>query len=78
MCLVLQSFHQMRLPDLASIFTAEVWAITKALEENKDSVASTYIIFADSLSCLHALQYMKMEYPFIGLVIRKCILLKVC
>ena len=35
----------MRLPDSASIFTAEVWAIIKALEQIKDSVASKYIIF---------------------------------
>ena len=34
-----------RLPDSASIFTAEVWAIIKALEQIKDSVASKYIFF---------------------------------
>ena len=39
----------MRLPDSASIFTAEVWAIIKALEQIKDSIASNYIIFTDSL-----------------------------
>ena len=39
----------MRLPDSASIFTAEVWVIIKALEQIKDSVASKYIIFTDSL-----------------------------
>ena len=34
----------------ASIFTAEIWAIIKALEEIKYSVASKYIVFTDSLS----------------------------
>ena len=38
----------MRLPDSASVFTAEVWAIIIALEQIKDSVASKYIIFTDS------------------------------
>ena len=42
----------MRLPYSLSIFTVEVWAIIKALEQIKDSVASKYIIFTDSLSCL--------------------------
>ena len=38
----------MRLPDSASVFTAEVWAIIKALEQIKDSNASKYIVFTDS------------------------------
>ena len=42
----------MRLPDSASIVTAEIWAIVKILEEIKVTVASKYIIFKDSLSCL--------------------------
>ena len=44
----------MRLPDSASIFTAQVWAFIKALEQIKDSVASKCIIFTDSLACLNA------------------------
>ena len=40
----------MRLPDSASVFTAEVWAIIKALEQIKDSIVSKYIIFTDTLS----------------------------
>ena len=63
--------HRMRLPDSALIFTAEIWAIIKALEEIKYSVASKYIVFTDSLSCLQPLQSMKLEYPLIGMVIRK-------
>ena len=35
----------MRLPDWASIFTAEIWAIIKALEPINNSVASIYIYF---------------------------------
>ena len=56
----------MRLPDSA---------IIKALEEIKDWVASKYIIFTDSLSCLQLLHYMKLKQPLIGIVIRKCVLL---
>ena len=55
----------MRLPDSASVFTAEVWAIIKALEQIKDSNASKYIVFTDSLSCLQALHHMKLEHPLI-------------
>ena len=63
----------MRLPDLASIFTAEIWAIIKSLEEIKYSVAFKYIVFTDSLWCLQALQSMKLEHPLVGMVIRKCV-----
>ena len=59
----------MRLPHSAFIFTAEVWAIIKAPEQIIDSVASKYIIFTDSLSCLQGLQYTKLEHPLIGMVI---------
>ena len=59
----------MRLPDSASIFTAEIWAIIKALEQIKYSVASKYTVFTDSLLCLQALQSMKLEHPVIGMVI---------
>ena len=65
----------MRLPDSASIFTAEIWAIIKALEE-RNSIVSKYFVFTDSLSCLQALQSMKLEHPLIGMVIRKCLFLK--
>ena len=62
----------MILPDSASVFTAEVWAIIKALEQIKDYIASKYIVFTDSLSCLQALQH-----PLIGMVIRKCVFLNI-
>ena len=67
----------MRLPDSASVFTAEVWTIIKALEQIKDSIASKYIGFTDSHSCLQALYHMKLEHPLIGMVIRKCVFLNV-
>ena len=51
------------LPDSASVFTAEVWAIIKALEQIKDCIASKYIVFTDSLLCLQAIQHMKLEHP---------------
>jgi len=71
------SIVSMRLPDSASVFTAEVRAIINALDEIKDSIASKFIIFTDSLSCLQALQYMKLEHPLIGMVIRKCVFLSI-
>ena len=67
----------MRLPDSASIFTAEIWAIIKALDEMKNASASKFIIFTDSLSCLQALLYIKREHPLIGMVIRKCVFLNI-
>ena len=67
----------MRLPDSASVFTAEVWVIIKALEQIKDSIASKHFVFTDSLSCLQALQHMKLEHPLIGMVIRKSVVLNI-
>ena len=64
-------------PDSASIFTAEIWAIIKALEVIKNASASKFIIFTDSLSCLQALLYMKLEHPLIGMAIRKCVFLNI-
>ena len=56
----------LRLPDSASIYTTEIWAIIKALEEIENSVASKYIVYADSLSCFQSLQCMTLELPLIG------------
>ena len=64
----------MRLPDSACIFTVKSLG-NQTLKQIKDSVASKYIIFTDSLSCLQALQYIKLEHPLIGMVIRKCVFL---
>ena len=71
------STFSMRLPDSASIFTAEIWAIIKALEFFFNASASKFIIFTDSLSCLQALLYMKLEHPLIGMAIRKCVFLNI-
>ena len=43
----------MRLPDSASIFTAELWVVIKTLEQIKESIAFIFIIFTDSILCLH-------------------------
>ena len=67
----------MRLPDLASVFTAKIGAIIKALEEIKNASASKFIILTDSLLCLQALLYMKLEHPLIGMVIRKSVFLNI-
>ena len=58
----------MRLPDSASIFTGEIWVIIKPLQQSKDFVAVTDIVYPDSLLCLQALQYIKLEHPLIGMV----------
>ena len=67
----------MRLPDSAFVFTDEVWAIIKTLEQIKDYTANKYIVFTDSLLCLQALHHMKLEHPLIGMVIRKCVFLNI-
>ena len=63
------------LPDSASIFSAKIWAIIKSLVQIKDSLASKYIIFTDSLSCLQALQSIRLEHPLIVMRIQKCVFL---
>ena len=54
----------MRLPDSAFIFSAEIWAIIKALEQIRDSVASKYIVFT--------LTFVSPSFKVYGMVIRKC------
>ena len=46
-------------------------------EWGADSIASKYIVFTDSLSCLQAFHHMKLEHPLIGMVIRKCVFLNI-
>ena len=67
----------MGLPDSASVFTAEVWAIMAALEEIKNASESGFVVFADSLSCLQALLYIKLEHPLVGMAMRGCVFLNV-
>ena len=63
----------MILPDSSSIFTAEIWAIIKTLQE---IMLHPNIVFTDSVSCPQALQFMKLEHPLIGMVIRKSVSFK--
>ena len=63
----------MILPDSSSIFTAEIWAIIKTLEE---IMLHPNIVFTDSVSCPQALRSMKIEHPLIGMVIRKSVSFK--
>ena len=48
----------------ATVFPSypDIWAIIKALEEIKNAFPSKCILFTDSLSCLQALLYMKLEH----------------
>ena len=63
-CAASDTIISMRLPDSASIFSAEIWAIIKALEQIRDSVASKYIIFT--------LTFVSPSFKVYGMVIRKC------
>ena len=66
-CAASDTIISMRLPDSASIFSAEIWAIIKALEQIRDSVASKYIIFT--------LTFVSPSFKVYGMVIRKCFFL---
>ena len=48
-----------------------------ALEEINNASVSEFIIFTDSLSCLQALLYTKLEHPLIGMAIWKCVFLNI-
>jgi len=56
---------QFRLPDVSSIFTAELKAIILALEHIFISNRKQFVIFSDSLSCLQALKYCKYTHPLV-------------
>ena len=56
---------QMRLPDGASIYTAELQAIKMALELVQESNEDEFIIFSDSMSSLIALEGENADHPFI-------------
>jgi ribonuclease HI len=51
----------LRLPQNASIFTAEACALNLALEYIETSQQSKFIIFSDSMSCLQALNNFKIQ-----------------
>ena len=48
--------HLYRLPDKTNIFTAELYAIYKAIEILEDSIGEKFLICCDSLSALQAIQ----------------------
>ena len=54
-----------RLPDNASIFTAEIQAINMALDYIKDAVLSKVLIFSDSLSVLQSINNCKLDNPLV-------------
>ena len=54
-----------RLPDNASIFTAEIQAINMALDYIKDANLSKVLIFSDSLSVLQSINNCKLDNPLV-------------
>ena len=67
-----QSVMKCRLPDCASIFSAESQAIMLALDFIEVSQHDKFAIFSDSMSCLQAIDNAKFEDPMIKSVLEKC------
>lgn len=65
-------FIQMRLPNNASVFTAELYAIRYALDFIEDSLKDKFIIFSDSLSSLQALSSSDFRNPLVASILEKC------
>ena len=61
-----------RLPDNASIFSAEAKAILIALEFIESHESDRFVIFSDSLSCLQAIHGAKWLSPLIRDILEKC------
>ena len=61
--MVLRMVTQLRLPDSASIFSAEIKAIALALDHIEQSRNSDFIIFSDSLSVLKSLHNCHIKNP---------------
>jgi len=59
-----------RLPDKASVYSAELTAITMAIEFIVDSSKVCFIIYSDSLSCLQSLEGHHMKNPLLQNVIQ--------
>jgi len=57
------SVKTVRLPDNASIFTAEIHALDMALDMIRRTRSKDYVVFSDSLSSLQAIESCKIEYP---------------
>ena len=65
-----------RIQDHSSIFTAEAHAILLALECIEHSNRKRFLIFTDSMSCLQALDHLKIDHPIIEEIICKLTSLK--
>jgi len=59
------SVKTVRLPDNASIFTAEIHALGMALDIVRRTRSKDYVVFSDSLSSLQAIESCKVENPLI-------------
>ena len=57
--------YKCRLPDNASIFSAEIKAVDLALDHIEQSRSSDFIIFSDSLSVLQSLHNRHIENPLL-------------
>ena len=72
--LINHSVH--RIQDHSSIFTAEARAILLALECMEHFNRKRFLIFTDSMSCLQALDHLKIDHPIIKEIISKLTSLK--
>jgi ribonuclease HI len=64
--------NQLRLPDNASIFSAEAKAILLALSFIDAYNSTQFVIFSDSLSCLQAIHSAKWSSPLIRDILERC------
>ena len=64
-CVTPSNTYKCRLPDSASIFSADIKAIDLALDHIEQSRNSDFIIFSDSLSVLQSLHNRRMENPLL-------------
>ena len=64
-CVSQNHTRKCRLPDNASIFTAEIQAINMALDYIKDANLSKVLIFSDSLSVLQSINKCKLDNPLV-------------
>ena len=65
-------FLQIRLPDEASIFTAELYAIRYALDFIASIDQFDFIVFSDSLSSIQALDSSDFSNPLVVNILEKC------
>ena len=67
-----QSVMQCRLPNHSSVFTAELQAISLALDFIENSRQDQFLIFSDSLSSLQAIQNHHFDVPLIRNILERC------